>query len=491
MRFKNFLKEYIPFLVALLPALILRDFAASDELRYISIANEAIAHNHWLAFTYKEIPYADVQPLYIWLLRMWKTLFLHHNMWSIGLISVIPALGILWVMNRWVTKFDLGSMRLKDGSQSRKLAQYMLCVGGMQLAMSFYIRMEMLFSLWITLALYNFWKLLYRPLGPNDLDIQPHAIDKPHHHNQFLFALYIFLAVFTQGATGFYIVFLVTTFYLLVTRRITLWGRVWNWRVWLTLAAGFGLWFYGTYLEAGSEYLGMMIEKLTLGGTIIAPAHHRPWFYLLGTIWLDTLPWGPVCLIAIGFTLYKKHALATPLQTFFLTMILITVGMFSCFSSKLDVYLLPAIPYIIYLGVMQFKQWQWPLRWQWPIIWVCRGTLILIFCLGCITPWTDPYTGSYGDLCHQAKKIRKRLGTEHFHVYKLAKVDGMDAYLHEDPVKTSAQDIADGKLKNTLLLLQTEKIHQLENELDKLGVADSLRGKVEKEVGPYQILRFE
>ena len=471
--------------------MILRDFSPSDELRYISIANEAIQHNHWLAFTYQDIPYADVQPLYIWLLRIWKTLFLHHRMWAIGFLSVGPALGLLWVMNRWVTKFGLGSMRLKDGSQSRNIAQIMLCVCGLQLAMSFYIRMEMLFSLWITLALYNFWKLLYLPLGPNDLNVQPKPVVKPHHHNQCLFALYIFLAVFTQGATGLYLIFLVTTIYLLVSRNIRLWGRVWNWRVWGFLAAGFGLWFLGVYAEAGSDYLSMMIERLTLGGTVIAPHHHRPWFYLLGTIWLDTLPWGPLCIIAIGHTLYKKHALETPLQTFFLTMFVVTLGMFSCFSSKLDVYLLPAIPYLVYLGVMQFKQWQWPIRWQWPIIWVCRIILVIVFCLGLATPWTDPYTGSYGEMCHQAKKVRRQQGTEHYHVYRLHRVDGMDAYLHEDPIKTSAQDIADGKLKNTLLLMEDGKSAQLNKELDKLQVPQDARGNVVKEVGPYLIIKFD
>lgn len=490
MRLKSFINRYIPFLIALLPVLIFRDFSPSDELRYISIANEAIKHNHWLAFTYQEIPYAAVQPLYIWLLRIWKTLFLHHNMWSIGLLSVIPALSIIWVMTRWVTKFDLGSMRLKDGSQTRHLAQFMLCVCGMQLAMSFYIRMEMLFSLWITLALYNFWKLLYLPLGPNDLDVQPQKVEKPHHHNQCLFALYIFLAIFTQGATGFYLIFLVTTLYLLCTRNIKLWGRVWNWRVWLILAGALGLWFYGTYLEGGIEYLRMMLQELTLGGTIVAPHHHRPWFYLLTTIWIDTLPWGPMCLIAIGYTLYKKHALATPLQTFFLTMMGVTVAMFSCFSSKLDVYLLPAIPYIVYLGVMQFKQWQWPIRWQWPIVWVCRIILVLVFIAGCTTPWMNPYTGAYGELCHQAKKIRRQQGTEHYHVYRLHRVDGMDAYLHEDPIRTSAEDIANGSLKNTLLLMENQNMESLHKELDKLGVPKSERGAVERIVGPYVILRF-
>ena len=41
MRLWSFIKQYMPFLIALLPVLILRDFAPSDELRFISIANEA------------------------------------------------------------------------------------------------------------------------------------------------------------------------------------------------------------------------------------------------------------------------------------------------------------------------------------------------------------------------------------------------------------------------------------------------------------------
>ena len=410
MKLLDFLKQYLPFLIALLPILILRDFAPSDELRYISIANEAREYNHWFAFTYQDIPYADVQPLYLWFLSLWKSIFGHHYMWSIGLFSLLPALGILWVMNRWVTKFDLASMRLKDGSQSRKLAQYMLCICGFEFLMSVYLRMEMLFSLFITLALYNFWKVLYKPLGPNDIHSQTQIQETYHHHNQVLFALYTFLAVFTQGATGLYIIFLTTTLYLLTTGNIRLWWRVWNWRVWGILIVLFGGWFYSVYLEAGQQYLDMMIERLTLGGTIIANAHFRPWYYLLLMIWIDTLPFGPVCLAAIFYTLYKKRKLETPLQVFFLTMFLVTLIMFSCFPSKLDVYLLPAIPYIIYLGVMQFKQWRWPVKWHWPIVWICRIILLCVFIVGLATPWINLYTGSYGELCSKAKKIQENKG---------------------------------------------------------------------------------
>lgn len=488
---KDFIKRYIPLLVALLPVLIFRDFSPGDELRYISIANEAIAQNHWFAFTYQNIPYADVQPLYIWLLRIFKFIFLHHRMWGIGLLSLIPALGILWIMNRWIKHFDLGSMRLKDGSQSRLLAQLMLSVCGIELAMSFYLRMEMLASLFITLALYNFWKMLYRPLGPNDLDVQPQPLQKVHHHNQYLFALYTFLAIFTHGATCLYLIFICTIAYLIASRNFKLIGRVWNWRVILILAAAIGLWFYAVKLEGGDTYFAMMLDKLSTNGVINATRHIHPWYYLILSVWAITLPWGPLCLIAIGYTLYKKHALGTPLQSFFLTVILCTLTMFSCFPGKLEVYLLPAVPYIVYLGVMQFKQWQWPVRWQWPIIHACRIMLVLVFIAGCLTPWYNPYSGAYGDLCHKAYLIHKKDKTEHYYVYRLKRSDGMDAYLHEDIIKASVDDIAEGKLQNTLLLLDKDNYKSLNKELDKLQVPDSLRGTVARRVGPYMIIKFK
>lgn len=490
MRLWSFIKQYMPFLIALLPVLILRDFAPSDELRFISIANEARQYNHWFAFTYQDIPYADVQPLYIWFLSLFKAIFGHHYMWSIGLLSLLPALGILWVMNRWVTKFGISSMRLKDGSQSRTLAQYMLSIAGFELMMSVYLRMEMLFSLSITLALYNFWKILYKPLGPNDIYSTPVIATKYHHHNQLLFALYTFLAVFTQGATGLYLIFISTTLFLIITGNVKLWWRVWNWRVWGVLVLLFGGWFYGVYWEAGQEYLEVVIDRLTTDTTINALAPVRPWYYFLLTIWIDTLPFGPICIAAVIYTLYKKHILETDLQVFYLLIILVTLVMFSCFSGKLDVYLLPCIPYIIYLGVMQFKQWRWPVKWHWTMVWVCRIVLVCVFIGGLATPWINLYTGSYGELCSKAKKIHAEQQTEHYYVYKLHKCDGMDAYLQEDPIKATPQDIADGKLQNTLLLIEEQKMEQLNKELDKLGVADTLRGKVVEKVGPYRIIRF-
>ncbi|MDE5707727.1 MAG: dolichyl-phosphate-mannose--protein mannosyltransferase, partial [Alistipes sp.] len=46
----------------LLPAMALRDFTPSNELRYLSIADEALADGNFFAFTNQGAPYADKPP---------------------------------------------------------------------------------------------------------------------------------------------------------------------------------------------------------------------------------------------------------------------------------------------------------------------------------------------------------------------------------------------------------------------------------------------
>ena len=82
----------------MLPVMILRDFTPSNELRYLSIADEALRDGHLFAFTNQGEPYADKPPLYIWIVMLGKILFGEHHMWFLSLFSLLPALGILFTM---------------------------------------------------------------------------------------------------------------------------------------------------------------------------------------------------------------------------------------------------------------------------------------------------------------------------------------------------------------------------------------------------------
>ena len=56
--------RYLLIFIALLPILILRDFTPDNELKYLSIADEALANGNIFAFFNHGVPYADKPPLY-------------------------------------------------------------------------------------------------------------------------------------------------------------------------------------------------------------------------------------------------------------------------------------------------------------------------------------------------------------------------------------------------------------------------------------------
>lgn len=492
---KQFFREYWPYFLALLPALLLRDFTPATELKYVSCATETLREGHFFCLTYQGEPFPEIMPLYVWLIAGLKLLFGHHYMITISLFSLLPSLGILWVMNRWVERFDTRSFRLCDGSQSRMLASIMLFTCGMQCVMSFFVSPIMLFSFFITCSLYTFWRITaqHGAYGPSpDRRIRRRL--------QWLFGLYVFLAVFTMGPLGISIPFASTTLFLLLSGRIRYWGRVWNWRTLLLFTTLVALWICGTWYEGGTESLHNLMLAHPLSVMLHSPNHDNPWFYYLISLWADTIPWGPLCIIVLcwsfikrvrggGFTWHKPFD--SSLQSFFVCTFLVCLIYYSMLSHKLDVNMLPAYPFLVYAAVMQLGQWRWPLRWNWPIIYICRVVLLVIFISGCMTPWLNINTGCYGRVCYHANKFQRQLGTKNFYVYKLRRAEGMDAYLHEDPIAATPEDIAEGKLQNTLLIMKEYRLNALRKNLDKLSVPKDRQGEVIDELGAYVILHFK
>lgn len=494
---KRYIKEYWPYLLALLPAMLLRDFSPASELRYVSIASELIEGHHFFCLQWQGEDFPYIMPLYVWLIALLKVILQHHYMFSITfLFSFIPSMVILGVMNRWVERYDTQSFRLKDGSQSRILASIMLFTSGMQLAMGFFVSPDMLFSMWIVLSLYTFWRLI---CGVNSYG-KPSPDIHASHRLQWMLGIFVFLAILTKGPLGFILPMLSTTCFLFLSRRMKLWGRVWNWRTFLVLILGCSIWFYLTYREGGIDWVRRMFYDVPLSHFANAADHNRPWWYYLLSLWADSIPWGPVAIVVLIISLIRRihhhqyqwnRPYETPLQNFFVSTSLLFLVYFSIRSYKLDVIMLPAYPFLIYAGVMQLGQWRWPVRWNWPIVWICRSVLIFIFVAGCLCPWLNINIGCYGRVCYRCNKLSRELKTEDTYTYRLKRVNGMDTYLYEPPIEASAQDIADGKLTNTLLIMKEYRLPRLRKELDALGVPPEKQGKVVSELGAFVILHFD
>ena len=376
----SFLKTWWPYIVALLPVMIFRDFSPRNELRYLTIVDEALSSGSFWTFTFEGEPYADKPPLYFWLIMLQRWLFGTHVPAVICLFSLIPALGILGIMERWTRN------SFQTVAESR-FVQLILATLGLQLGMAVFARMDMLMSLFIIWALWLYWRS-----GQEE---------RPHRWG---FGILLFLALFSKGPFGILIPLLVTLVWALVSNTWRLWLKMWSWRTWLAIIVGCTVWFGNVYLEGGADYLNNMLFHQTVDRAVNAFHHQRPWWFYLVHLWYTALPWGPLCIVGIGSWLWqffktKGHNkrctslfAATDLHAFFCLSFLTTLVMLSCVSGKLDVYLLPAYPMLAYGGMLQVLQWKkFTTSWRNGLVRACQVLLLIIFVAGLLLPFYQQY----------------------------------------------------------------------------------------------------
>ena len=248
------IEKYLPLLalIAFLPIMILRDFSVSNELRYLSIADEALLNGDWFTFTNNGVVYADKPPLYLWIVMLGKALFGQHCMWFISLFSLIPALITMRVMRNWLVK----ECPLPDKGWILT-SQLMLITCGLFLGLNVFARMDTLMTLFIVLALHTFFKMFR---GEGNFKTQ-----------SFLFGLYTFLAIFTKGPVGILMPLLCPLVFLLYKREARSFFHYWNWRMFLTVVVLCGAWFLCVYLEdRNTDYLQNLLFHQTAGRAVDA-----------------------------------------------------------------------------------------------------------------------------------------------------------------------------------------------------------------------------
>lgn len=320
--------RYIFILACFIPLFIFRDFTPNNELKYLSIADEAIRNGNILTFWNHGISYADKPPLYFWILMLGKWLTGTHSMLFVALFSMIPALLILFIMDKWVNQHI--------SIQLRNSAQLMLITSGLFVGSAVVLRMDMLMCMFIVLALYTFYKMYTGDFCKA---------------NRILLPVYIFLAIFSKGPVGAIVPILSIVIFLLVQRRIRDFGKYLGWKQWTILSGLCAVWFAGVYLEGGKTYLDNLLFNQTVNRAVNAFHHNEPFWYYFKTIWYSLAPWSLfyITTIIIGI---KNKVLNTDIEKLFLTIILTTFISLSIFSSKLDIYLLPIFPFIAYLAFM-------------------------------------------------------------------------------------------------------------------------------------------
>ncbi len=458
---------YIGVLIALLPVLFLRDFTPSNELRYLSIADEALRNHTFFAFTDHGEPYADKPPLYLWLVMLCRALTGAHRMWLLSLFSLLPAWGIVRVMDRW----SAGELT----EETRPLARLMLLTSVLFLGSAATLRMDMLMSLFIVLALRVFWRL-YR--GSNHFA-----------RDRWLFPLWIFLGLFTKGPLGLLIPLCCTAVFLAVSGQLRTFFRYWGWRTWCLLVVCCAVWFACVYAEGGRGYLYNLAVHQTVGRAVNSFHHDAPFYYYAVSIWYSILPWSLLSVGIIVAALRRKFA-CSDLQRFYLTVCVTTFLLLSIISAKLQIYLLPAIPFFIYTAAMllpRFHDNLWirlslmvpavvfalalpallvlrrqeePAYLHHCMVYVAAGIftlqglgtlcllyarrrhvpvvkaarflgvclLLAVFAGGWAVPAVNPDTG-YGTLCKKALELSDKYGIDDIRAWHISRPQPMDVYL--------------------------------------------------------------
>lgn len=519
------IEKYLPLLalIAFLPIMILRDFSVSNELRYLSIADEALLNGDWFTFTNNGVVYADKPPLYLWIVMLGKALFGQHCMWFISLFSLIPALVTMRVMRNWLVK----ECPLPDKGWILT-SQLMLITCGLFLGLNVFARMDTLMTLFIVLALHTFFKMFR---GEGNFKTQ-----------SFLFGLYTFLAIFTKGPVGILMPLLCPLVFLLYKREARSFFHYWNWRMFLTVVVLCGAWFLCVYLEdRNTDYLQNLLFHQTAGRAVDAFHHKKPFYFYLIQIWPNLAPYS-LLLVGVIAAGMLKHRLTSDTEHFWNATIWTTFVMLSLVSGKLGVYLAPIVPFFVFLTAALIRKFPWngwlaasvafpagvmvlalpalagivlfsglPYLGQ-PFFFIAAGifslagvlTLIALkqrnlrkalntigfsiligaFVGGFSIPALNPWIG-YRDLCEKAVELKEENGLEHFYSIYLRRAENTDVFLGEDIRQlNNSQDAVTQleKLQNTVLMLPERHIEK------RPELKQYLQKKEKHPVGPYIIV---
>ena len=493
-------QTYLLVLLALIPVLVFRDYTPSNELRYLSIADEALGNGTFVSFTYQGLPYADKPPLYLWIVMLCKWLFGQYHMWFLSLFSLLPAFVIVRVMDGWVAA--------EASAENRRTWRWLLLTCALFLGLGIVLRMDMLMCMFITLALRTFYKM-WKGEGPaRRLSV--------------LFPVYVFLAVFSKGPVGILVPLLCTIVFLVLTKTWRTMGRYWGWKTWGILVAGCALWFGAVYAEGGYAYLDNLLFHQTIDRAVNSFHHEEPFYYYFISIWYSLAPWSFLLLGLVAFGAWRcRKGGHTDLQKFFLTVAVTTFVMLSLISSKIAVYLLPAFPFIAYAALLYFPRFGWN-RWLALSVALPAGVFLLalpgfvaavrlmdaklgafgqplfyaaaavlsvsgagalwlvcrqrqvgravrtmacgLFCAVFVGGWSLPRVNAeigYGELCREAVEAAHEYGLTDFCVWRIRRPEAMDVYLGQQVEMVQPDELAQSRRSGVAFLCPADRVDEL------------------------------
>ncbi len=366
--------------ILLLPAMLLRDLNPVNELNYLAIAADALERGAVFAFYQDGAPYADKPPAYLWLCMLsYKLTGTAGGL--LLLFSVLPFIGLLALSRRFAAA-DVGP---------RPQAQLMLalCAVLFMTGLSLVARMDMLFALLIAVS----YVLI---IERSTLVLNAVCGSAVTFGNKFI-PLTIFAALFVKGPYALIFPLVGLLFYLLALHQVKAYFKIFRPHYFLIILACVLLWALGVYLDGGKAYLTELFVGQSAKRLSGSAGHPEPIYWYLTNIWYLA---APLTLPAIYLVIrdvkqrtLKQDHIGLASLCFFLAVF----AVISLPSSKLEIYLLPGLPFLALYVLRALKRCE--LQGQVSrMLKLCLGINFLPFAL--IFPALFFFTGRYPFLQH-------------------------------------------------------------------------------------------
>lgn len=333
---------------AFIPALLLRDFNALNELNYLGIAQEALERGSWFAFYENGVPYADKPPVYLWICMLAVAIAGVHAMPLVLLASVLPFIALISLLDRYLAYEFRHQERLLIiiGMGSMLVMDVLALVG----------RMDMLFSMVMLLA---YLKLMKRYILLKELDHQE-GNHRPKYGNLSIPFL-LFLAVFIKGPYGILFPLLAILVLMALNHDYKRYFAIVRPHYFVIVLLLVSLWGLCVYLEGGADYFNNLFFEQSAKrlGAIegVRIVHQEPFYFFFKIFLVMTLPVGLCALYFMARQLYLRESLDIKIQAC-LSFVIVALVVLSIPKSKLEIYLLPALPMVFYYVMLSYRAMQ-------------------------------------------------------------------------------------------------------------------------------------
>ena len=308
--------------VAILPLFFLRDFTPKNELKYIEIAKTMANNGQYFTLYDNGVAYTDKPPFFFWIINFVKFIFGSYNLGVIGtFVSFIPAVLTLIMASMFSKKYF--------GEKYNLIAPLILLTTPLFFIAASCIRMDILMCFFITGALIIFF-LMY----DNKMEVC--------RKNSYMIYIFMGFGIYVKGAAGILVPFITILLFLILEKNIVFLKKIYIIEGLLILLTMILLWFLPAIYFNGIGYINELIVKQTVGRSLNAFIHKRPFYYyliLLPVLFFQYI----ILLIGMGIHYLKNKIELKKYEKFMLVWFVSTILFFSIVSSKLWLYILPVV----------------------------------------------------------------------------------------------------------------------------------------------------